>query len=89
MLLATAVIALALGGLLSWSIALDLPAPEQRLGRLLLYIPLTTPLWLPIVFATSAVCRKALTVRMVFVFAVCQAIGVGVAYLASLIDRHI
>ena len=81
MLLATTVIAIALGGILGWEQIIGLSPPEKGILWVVEIIPFAAPIWLPIAFVAFAIGRKAFTVRMVVVLAIAQAVGVGVAYL--------
>jgi hypothetical protein len=81
MLLATATIAIALGGILGWEQIIGLPSADRRLLWTVEIVPFAAPIWLPIAFGAFAIGRKAITVRMVVALAIAQAVGVGVAYL--------
>ena len=81
MLLATAVVAVALGGMLGWEQIIGLPTANRGLIWTVEIIPFAAPIWIPIAFVAFAIGRKAMTVRMVVALAIAEVVGVGVAYL--------
>jgi hypothetical protein len=80
LLLATTVIAIALGGIIGWARFIGM-LPEKGILWVVEIIPFTAPIWLPIALVAFAIGRKAFTVRMVVLLAIAQAVGVGIAYL--------
>jgi hypothetical protein len=80
-LLVTAIVAIACGGMLGWEQIVGLPAANRGLIWTVEIIPFAAPIWIPIAFVAFAIGRKALTVRMVVALAITQSVGVGVAYL--------
>ncbi len=84
LLMLTAAIAIAFTGMQAWAIYMvAIPgstAPQNiRWGRLSATCH-ALPLWVPFAFATYAVACKALTYKMILVFAVLEAIAFGIAY---------
>lgn len=81
-LLAIAVIAIACGGAGKWIMLLRQRSLASTLPwDLILAINLVyLPLWVPVLFVAYAIGRKALTVPMVIIFAVAEAISLGIMY---------
>ena len=82
LLLFTAAIAIAVTGIQTW--ALIFPhndrSPIERITWCLGLAVELLPVWLPFAFATYAIARRTLSLRMILVFALVEAGGVGIAY---------
>jgi hypothetical protein len=81
MLLATAVVAIACGGILAAERILGggVSGPTS-LARLIMVFGVSSPVWLPVAFTAFAIGRKKLTVAMVLIFAIGEALSVGIVY---------
>jgi hypothetical protein len=76
LLLSVSVAAISLGGMIAWAQFAG-PSPAY----ILLGIGFSTPFLVPFVFVAFAIGRKKLTVPMVVLFAVAEAIACGLACL--------
>jgi hypothetical protein len=82
LLLATAAVAISLGGALGWIQALKLRdfAFQADLWIVVRNTAFGLPLWLPVVFLGYSVGHRRLTVAMVVVFAIAELMSIGVTY---------
>lgn len=81
LLLAAAAIAITCGGIQAYRAGYDEDAPDFWAWYM------TSPPWVPAVFAAYAAYRRSLTVRMVLVFALAEATAVILNYTLRL--RHL
>jgi hypothetical protein len=81
LMLAVAVVAIAISGLLITS-RFDVRNPLAAIPMLLGFIAFTSPWWVPCMFVGYAVGRASLTVRMVLALLPIEAIAIGIAYFA-------
>jgi hypothetical protein len=82
LLLATAFVAIACGSFGGWW-QIDGAKDPGSVHIYVYVLGFMMPVWLPLVFIGYAIGRKRLSVPLVLIFAVAQALAVGLAYLAD------
>ena len=78
LLLVTAVVAIACGGIVAWRATME-SGSYFTLGYWFAAAGTHGPFWIPLVFIAFAIGRRKLTLLMVIYLAVCEAASVGIS----------